>query len=220
MILSLRPSKSYFRSNKSTLVKLTRLTIETGLVTTVAALLELILGLVFRTTFYHIAVFYTISKLYANCLLASLNFRLVLRSQSDPNSTAIVWDDMASNEQSGRPGFQPIHMQILAQVDPDVDVNVGLSETGPRMYSSANDQTYVIDVWTCLTGQHGLQTRVVPIQSEICIWFAYDPWTRAVDLRLYRTVDVNSCWWHSDLELRNRSRREWNPHRELLRSLS
>jgi hypothetical protein len=35
---------------------------------------------------------------------------------------------MASNEQSGRPGFQPIHMQILAQVDPDVDVNVGLSE--------------------------------------------------------------------------------------------
>ncbi|KAF8130244.1 hypothetical protein EV363DRAFT_1335571, partial [Boletus edulis] len=76
MILSLRPSNSHFSSNKSTLVKLTRLTIETGLVTSVAALLELILGVV------------SISKLYANCLLASLNFRLVLRSQSgsEPDS--------------------------------------------------------------------------------------------------------------------------------------
>ncbi|KAG6374085.1 hypothetical protein JVT61DRAFT_4728 [Boletus reticuloceps] len=79
------------------LVKLTRLTIETGLVTSVAALLELILGVVYEGYFYHLAVFFTISKLYANCLLASLNFRLVLRSQSDPNLTTIVWDDMASD---------------------------------------------------------------------------------------------------------------------------
>ena len=32
------------------------MTLETGLVTTVAALLELILGLVFQKSFYHIAV--------------------------------------------------------------------------------------------------------------------------------------------------------------------
>jgi len=153
MILSLRPSRSYFSSNKSTLVKLTRLTLETGLVTTVAALLELILGLAFQTTFYHIAVFYTISKLYANCLLATLNFRLVLRSQSDPNLTAIVWDDVASNTQSRRPGFQPTDVQILAQVESDVDMDVGLSETGPRKYSSSTDQTYVADVhMNLLTG--------------------------------------------------------------------
>jgi len=38
------------------MVKLTRLTIETGLVTTVAALLELILGVVFQNTYYHVAV--------------------------------------------------------------------------------------------------------------------------------------------------------------------
>ena len=38
------------------LVKLTRFTIETGLVTAVAALLELILGIVFDTQMYHVAV--------------------------------------------------------------------------------------------------------------------------------------------------------------------
>jgi len=38
------------------MVKLTRLTVETGLVTTVAALLELIIGLVFHKTNYHVAV--------------------------------------------------------------------------------------------------------------------------------------------------------------------
>ena len=37
---------------------------------------------------------------YANCLLATLNFRLVLRKQSDPNLTEIVWDDMETNIRS------------------------------------------------------------------------------------------------------------------------
>ncbi|KAG6374083.1 hypothetical protein JVT61DRAFT_4725 [Boletus reticuloceps] len=64
MILSLRPSNSHFSSSKSTLVKLTRLTIETGLVTSVAALLELILGVVYEGYFYHLVVFFAISKLW------------------------------------------------------------------------------------------------------------------------------------------------------------
>ncbi|KAF8438506.1 hypothetical protein L210DRAFT_2268991 [Boletus edulis BED1] len=129
MILSLRPSNSHFSSNKSTLVKLTRLTIETGLVTSVAALLELILGVVYEEHFYHIAVFFAISKLYANCLLASLNFRLVLKSQSDPNLTPIVWDNMASNVPSSRSGSQPSHVtQFVAWVETDVDGVVEMSE--------------------------------------------------------------------------------------------
>ncbi|KAF8841858.1 hypothetical protein BDN67DRAFT_1010254 [Paxillus ammoniavirescens] len=56
MTLSLRPSKKQFQSNKSALAKLTRLTIETGLVTTLAALLELILGTVSSDTMLHVAV--------------------------------------------------------------------------------------------------------------------------------------------------------------------
>ncbi|KAF8438511.1 hypothetical protein L210DRAFT_3544219 [Boletus edulis BED1] len=141
MILSLRPSNSHFRSNRSTLVKLTRLTIETGLVTSVAALLELILGVVFPSSLVHIAVFFAISKLYANCLLASLNFRLVLRSRSGPNLIVIVWDNMASNVPSRQLGSQPLHVtQFVARVETDVEVVV---EPGPDKNNSITaSETY------------------------------------------------------------------------------
>ena len=55
-VSQLRPSKSNFGSNRSNLVKLTRFTIETGLVTTMAAFLELLLGIVFLENLYHVAV--------------------------------------------------------------------------------------------------------------------------------------------------------------------
>ncbi|KIJ67091.1 hypothetical protein HYDPIDRAFT_55600, partial [Hydnomerulius pinastri MD-312] len=68
---------SDFSTSTQTLVhKLIKLTIETGLVTVVATILEFILA---RTVgIAHHAVFYFLSKLYANCLLATLNARLVI----------------------------------------------------------------------------------------------------------------------------------------------
>ncbi|KAH7927436.1 hypothetical protein BV22DRAFT_1031765 [Leucogyrophana mollusca] len=71
--------KSSFNATRSLSAKLIRLTIETGLVTTVAAVLELILATALSETLWHLAVFYTISKLYANCVLANLNARQGLR---------------------------------------------------------------------------------------------------------------------------------------------
>ncbi|KAN0080096.1 hypothetical protein V8E55_009662 [Tylopilus felleus] len=144
MILILRPSKSHFGSNKSTLVKLTRLTIETGLVTTAAALLELILGIVYQQSMDHIAVFYALSKLYANCLLATLNFRLVLKDQSDPNvtTTSIVWDDATLNTQSLQEVYQLSHIaHIVPRVETDVDVVTDLDKTSLRKNSSVEDQS-------------------------------------------------------------------------------
>jgi len=135
MTLSLRPSKQSFQSNKSSLAKLTRLTIETGLVTTLAALLELILGTVFFETMWHIAVFYLISKLYANCMLASLNFRLVLRNPSNPQTTVVVWDDSTSNSQPRLPRSRAGHaMQLLANVQTDVESVVDPSSNSSLMH--------------------------------------------------------------------------------------
>ena len=66
---------------------------------------------------------------YSNCLLASLNFRLVLRSQSDPNRTAIVWDDQGASRE---PGYQPSQsIQILVQAESDTDMTIGLNEVRP-----------------------------------------------------------------------------------------
>ncbi|KAH7884346.1 hypothetical protein F5I97DRAFT_1929226 [Phlebopus sp. FC_14] len=57
MTLSLFQYKSrYLQSNHSPIPGLIKLTIETGLVTTIAALLELILATVFSSTQYHVAV--------------------------------------------------------------------------------------------------------------------------------------------------------------------
>ncbi|KAH0833955.1 hypothetical protein J3R83DRAFT_11172 [Lanmaoa asiatica] len=119
--------------HKSTLVKFTRLTIETGLITTVAALLELILKIASKNYLYDVAV-------YANCLLASLNFRLVLGSPSDPSMTTIVWDDMTSNAQSTPLGYQPSHVvQILNRVESDLVMDISWNEAGPRKNTSIED---------------------------------------------------------------------------------
>ena len=68
---------------------------------------------------------------YSNCLLASLNFRLVLRNQSDPNLTAIVWDDMPSSKQSGYQPSQPIRILVRAESDTDTDLAIDPNEVRP-----------------------------------------------------------------------------------------
>ncbi|KAG8221286.1 hypothetical protein J3R82DRAFT_1452, partial [Butyriboletus roseoflavus] len=78
-------SKSEFRSTQSLSRKLIKLTIETGLVTTTAAVVELVLAIAYRVTLYHLAI-------YANCLLATLNARLILRSPKDGRKAVAVWD--------------------------------------------------------------------------------------------------------------------------------
>ncbi|EGN92978.1 hypothetical protein SERLA73DRAFT_190352 [Serpula lacrymans var. lacrymans S7.3] len=75
-------SASEFKKTKSLLTKLIKLTIETGMVTSVATLVELMMA-VKLPAFYHFLIFYSLSKLYANCMMATLNARLVLRSDTD-----------------------------------------------------------------------------------------------------------------------------------------
>lgn len=93
--------KSGFKHTKSLFAKLIKLTIETGLVTTTAALIELVLAIAFRVTMYHIALFYIISKLYANCVLATLNSRISLNRTVDRHKTAAIYNDWHSSDRSG-----------------------------------------------------------------------------------------------------------------------
>lgn len=93
--------KSGFKHTKSLFVKLIKLTIETGLVTTTAALIELVLAIAFRVTMYHIALFYIISKLYANCVLATLNSRISLNRTVDRHKSAAIYNDWHSSDRSG-----------------------------------------------------------------------------------------------------------------------
>ncbi|KAG9311111.1 hypothetical protein JVU11DRAFT_9021 [Chiua virens] len=140
MIATLRPSGAHSR-NRLTLVRLTKLSIETGLVTAIATLTELILGIVYKHYMYHIAMFYAISKLYTNCLLASLNFRLDLRHQSDLNLTEIVWNDM--NTRPTQSESPPVHVvQDVAHAESEASSRT-IEEAPPtQKHQFAEDQGY------------------------------------------------------------------------------
>ncbi|KAH7929919.1 hypothetical protein BV22DRAFT_1001709 [Leucogyrophana mollusca] len=77
-------SRTNFQNTKSLITKLIKLTIETGMVTAVATLLELLMA-VFLNPIAHLAVNMYInnaSQSYANCLMATLNARLTLPDDS------------------------------------------------------------------------------------------------------------------------------------------
>ncbi|KAH7906642.1 hypothetical protein BJ138DRAFT_1162188 [Hygrophoropsis aurantiaca] len=124
MIKSLLQGKYDFQATKSLSIKLIKLTIETGAVTTTAALVELILAVAYRVTMYHLALFFIISKLYANCLLATLNARLALNPSLDSGKTVAVWDGSShSGSHSGSGAGRSNHIQIHTRVETDVEMD-------------------------------------------------------------------------------------------------
>ncbi|KAH7927443.1 hypothetical protein BV22DRAFT_1045366 [Leucogyrophana mollusca] len=134
MTMSLLQGKSNFKATRSLSMKLIRLTIETGLVTTTAALIELILAIAFRVTMYHLALYGSnvlfrymrlsneLSNRYANCLVATLNARLGLNSVLDSQKTVAMWDDSSnsathSGSGSGRNGHIQIHTKVETNIE-------------------------------------------------------------------------------------------------------
>ncbi|KAH0829163.1 hypothetical protein J3R83DRAFT_2672 [Lanmaoa asiatica] len=114
-------SKPQYQSTKSLLIKLMKLTIETGLVTTTAAAIELVLAVAFRLTLYHMAI-------YANCLLATLNARLVLRNPSDKRKLVAVWECTASNplsstRQMGTRTMPSTTIEVHTKVETDIELD-------------------------------------------------------------------------------------------------
>jgi len=67
--------KSHFRKTDTTLKRLIRLSVETGLITASGATVELILWQVEKFLNYHYIFFLILGKLYSNAMLAALNSR-------------------------------------------------------------------------------------------------------------------------------------------------
>ncbi|KAF8837269.1 hypothetical protein BDN67DRAFT_909539, partial [Paxillus ammoniavirescens] len=105
------------RDTHSMIRKLIKLTIETGLVTVVATMLEFLLAQTLGIV--HHTVFYFLSKLYANCFLATLNARLVIRGAERRHHTGIT---------SGL--FEPEDMQLSP-------LEIGQTMLGSRSTSSS-----------------------------------------------------------------------------------
>lgn len=86
---SLAKRKTGFRSTDDTINRIIRLTIQTGLVTTVFAILDVIFFLVLPKTALNWIVDFALSKLYSNALLSSLN----TRSSWSPGDNSMTFDN-------------------------------------------------------------------------------------------------------------------------------
>lgn len=69
MFYCLSTSRNGFRATNAILVKFIRLTIETGLVTSTLAVLDLVMFLAVQDANYHLAPATMLSKLYSNSLM-------------------------------------------------------------------------------------------------------------------------------------------------------
>ncbi|CAE6438264.1 hypothetical protein ACGC1H_007007 [Rhizoctonia solani] len=77
MVTFLARASTGFSQTDSVITKLIRMTVETGLVTTTAATVELILYLVYQKNNLHMIPALALAKLYTNTLLATFNSRSV-----------------------------------------------------------------------------------------------------------------------------------------------
>lgn len=77
MVTFLARASTGFSQTDSVITKLIRMTVETGLVTTTAAITELILYLVYQKNNLHMIPALALAKLYTNTLLATFNSRSV-----------------------------------------------------------------------------------------------------------------------------------------------
>ncbi|KAI0088567.1 hypothetical protein BDY19DRAFT_993953 [Irpex rosettiformis] len=84
----LRQSKSGFVTMNEIIDVLIRYTVETGMITCIAAIISLICWLVMPHNLIFLTMHFTICKFYSNCFLATLNSRATLRARSQSTSSS------------------------------------------------------------------------------------------------------------------------------------
>jgi hypothetical protein len=95
--------QSHFRKTDTTLKRLIRLSVETGLITATGATVELILWQVEKFLNYHYIFFLILGKLYSNAMMAALNSRAQTQGISGGN---ISTNGMSMNGRNNLTLFQ------------------------------------------------------------------------------------------------------------------
>ncbi|KAF9466974.1 hypothetical protein BDZ94DRAFT_1250213 [Collybia nuda] len=119
MLILLRKARqrTRWRHTKSVINNVIQQTIETGLVTTVTALLELILFLVEQDTSLHTTMAYMLAKLYTNSLMATLNSRIQNRASNDAISLNL--DNISSGSFSRSAGNLSVQIDRIREIHKD-----------------------------------------------------------------------------------------------------
>jgi hypothetical protein len=102
-ILWRRKRQTKFAETTGVLNRLIRLSIETGALTSGAAICEIILWLAYQTVYYHFIPFLVLGKLYSNVLIATLNCRNPLFLASTASSQNYL---SAASSSTAKPQLQ------------------------------------------------------------------------------------------------------------------
>ncbi|CAK5272987.1 unnamed protein product [Mycena citricolor] len=111
-ILARRKGGSQFARTSGALNKLIRFSVETGLITTTGAVVDLILWLSMPHFNWHFIFFLTIGRLYSNVLVATLNARPVLQGGSvvsamQAHANTSMFNDATSDPKHNISGMNP-----------------------------------------------------------------------------------------------------------------
>ncbi|KAH7911383.1 hypothetical protein BJ138DRAFT_1113257 [Hygrophoropsis aurantiaca] len=120
MILRKKRKDSSFKSTKTLATSLLRLILGTGLITTLATTVELVLATVYWDTVCHLSVFFIVSKLYSNCALVNLNAGKRLRARDDAQSVVIMSTFRVSDPREVANEHVKA-VQVFKQVETDVE---------------------------------------------------------------------------------------------------
>lgn len=150
MIYYLSTSRNGFKATNTILVKLIRLTVETGLITSTFAALDLIFFLAFDKANYHLVPATCLSKLYTNSLLVLLNARIRILNGRDVGFTTtdetLSWIPTASvlqqQQQTRSYASNAYHLSNMPQRAEPNAVNISVTTDTQTMLDSVRKASF------------------------------------------------------------------------------
>ncbi|KAF8219904.1 hypothetical protein L208DRAFT_1448443 [Tricholoma matsutake] len=140
--------RSHFRNTDTTLKRLIRLSVETGMITASGATVELILWQAQAFLNYHYIFFIILGKLYSNAMLAALNSR----ADNSPQGTSNTGTSMSMNmhnlltlfpdeypETDSHTTLHPRSINIIRSVDVRQDPGQEMTILSPKHAFGGND---------------------------------------------------------------------------------
>ncbi|KAF8954087.1 hypothetical protein BDZ97DRAFT_1867834 [Flammula alnicola] len=114
--------QSHFRKTDTTLKRLIRLSVETGLITASGATVELILWQVEKFLNYHYIFFLVLGKLYSNAMMAALNSHATTQGRFNGNTSTTIMNHLTlfqdeNLEASSATTLQPTSINVIRNVD-------------------------------------------------------------------------------------------------------
>lgn len=106
LVFTLNRRKTGFVATDDVISKLIRMTIHTGLLTTIFALGDVLCFMILPHAGVNFLFDFALSKLYSNCLLSTLNARLSLQSSSRPTADGSARQNPMSLPSRRNDGFQ------------------------------------------------------------------------------------------------------------------